>query len=199
MRILILALSVLFLGLSSSFAEDKAQPAAEFDPAAMQQMFQAHAEPGPEHDRLLRMVGKWKTVMRDFMSKPGEVVETTGEATIKPILGGRFIRQQVTGMMADNQKYVGTGISGYNNATQKYTGVWLDNMGTGIMTMEGTYDPETEQMVETGHYDGPMGKMTFRMTSKQVSDDEFRFTMHSKMSPDAPEMKCMEMVYTRVE
>jgi len=197
MRGLILAMTVAFLS-GSSFADDKAQQAAEFDPAAMQQMWQAHAEPGPEHDRLKRMVGKWKTVMRDYMSQPGEVLETTGEATIKPILGGRFIQQQVRGQIHD-QKYMGTGISGYNNATQKYTGVWLDNMGTGMMTMEGTYDSNSGEMTETGSYEGPMGKMTFRMVSKQVSDDEIRFTMHSKMSPDAPETKCMEMVYTRVE
>lgn len=198
MRSLILALSVLFLGTSGSFADDKAPPAGDFDPAAIQQLFQAHAETGPEHEHLKRMVGEWKTVMRDHMSKPGEVVESRGEAKIRAILGGRFIQQRVTGSV-NGEKYQGTGISGYNNATEKYTGVWLDNMGTGIMTMEGTYDPETEEMVEIGSYDGPIGKMTFRMVSKQVSDDEIRFTMHSKMTPDAPETKCMEMVYTRIK
>lgn len=198
MRIMILALSVLFLGTNGSYADDKAPSAGEFDPAAMQQLFQAHAETGPEHEQLKQMVGKWKTTMRDFMSNPGEVTESTGTAVIKPILGGRFIEQKLTADM-NGQKYVGRGINGYNNASQKFTGMWVDNMGTGIMTTKGTYDPESKEMVELGSYDGPTGKMTFRLITRQVSDDEYRFTMHSKMTPEAPETKCMEMVYTRIK
>ena len=52
------------------------------------------------------------------------------------------------GKMKDMQ-FKGMGIEGYDNVKKKFVGSWIDNMGTGIMMSEGTYDPATKTFTYT--------------------------------------------------
>lgn len=66
--------------------------------------------------------------------------------------------------------YEGMSIIGYDNAKKIFQSSWVDNMGTGVMTMEGTYDPATKTLILTGKGYDPMAgkdmnmKQTFRFT-----------------------------------
>lgn len=60
---------------------------------------------------------------------------------MKMILGGRFLQQEVNGEMM-GMPMNGIGITGYDNLKKKYVGFWIDNMGTGMYTMEGEMDKE---------------------------------------------------------
>ena len=66
-------------------------------------------------------------------------METSGSTETEMILGGRFLVDHTTGEF-NGQKFEGMGISGYDNIKQKYISVWLDTMGTGMMTAEGQAD-----------------------------------------------------------
>ncbi len=40
--------------------------------------------------------------------------------------------------------FEGMSLMGYDNAKKVFMSSWVDNMGSGIMQMEGTWDPNTK-------------------------------------------------------
>ena len=188
----IVALTVLLTG--TALADDKPAAAAQDGPSAekIQKAFEAFAKPGKPHQQLKRLVGQWNTVSKSYPENPDLPAE--GKATFRMIMGGRYIQQRFQGEYA-GKKFTGMGISGYDNASKKYVGIWIDNMGTGILRTEGEYDVKTHKMVEIGTSSSPLGPMKMKMVSDYVSNDKFVFTMF--MVTPAGEQKMMEIVYTR--
>jgi hypothetical protein len=45
--------------------------------------------------------------------------------------------------------FKGMGMDGYDNVKQKFVSSWGDNMGTGIILLEGDYDPATKTFTYT--------------------------------------------------
>ena len=50
----------------------------------------------------------------------------------------------------------GHGFLGYDNTKKRYVTVWIENMGTGIMSAEGDYDPAKKQLTLAGEYADPI-------------------------------------------
>lgn len=94
--------------------------------------------------------------------------------------------------------FEGTALTGYNNATKKYFTTWIDNMGTGLMTLEGTRDDKTGVITFYGSMFDPMaGKnCTMRQTMKIDSDNKMTMAMYST-TEGGTEKQDMEVVYTR--
>ncbi len=72
----------------------------------------------PEQKNLAAFVGTWELSV--------EGVEAKGRAEIRPILGGRFITEDVTLPLGDFDMEW-HGVIGHNEAKMQYTGVWFDN------------------------------------------------------------------------
>ena len=88
------------------------------------------------------------------------------------------------------------GITGYDNAKKKYVGSWVDNMGTGVMQTEGTYDSATKSIRNTPTCHLPWAPMKVKMVTKDDNENQFTFTMFM-VTPDGKESKSMELVYKR--
>jgi hypothetical protein len=56
------------------------------------------------------------------------------------ILGGRY-QQSTTKGSFNNMPFEGISLLGYDNAKKVFMNSWVDNMGTGILQMRGTWDP----------------------------------------------------------
>lgn len=191
-----LALIVTLATVGKAPAQDQEQP-AQPDPAALEKAWTEFATPGKPHEQFKRLVGRWDTQIKAFEPGAEEPSVSKGTANFRMLLGGRYLQQNFRGEM-EGQSFRGIGVSGYDNAQQKYVGTWIDSMGTGIMHTTGSYDAKTNTLTETGESSSPMGPMKFRMTSKYISNDEFHFTMHMLLPGDA-EMKMMEITYTRAK
>lgn len=148
------------------------------------------------HDQLKRLVGNWTTEMTSFFPDPNAPAVSKGKASFKMILGGNFVQQRYFGQYGD-QKYEGSGISGYDTAKEKYVGAWMDSMNTGIMHVEGTYDPKTHTLTEFGTMSSPEGEMKTKNVSKYVDKDNFVFTMYM-ITPDG-DQKIFSINYTRAK
>ena len=86
----------------------------------------------------------------------------------------------------------------FDNAKKTFTTTWIDNMGTGIMVMEGKWDDKTKTLNSTGKQTDPIsGKdMTVRETFQIISDDKQKLEMF--MTPaGGKEYKSMEIIFTR--
>jgi hypothetical protein len=97
------------------------------------------AAPGPEHGYFKHLEGEWNTETTFWMEPDAPPTTTLGKATATFILGGRFLQSEFTGDFM-GMPFQGLGIDGYDRIQEKFVSVWMDNMGTMIMTMEGSLD-----------------------------------------------------------
>ena len=173
------------------------QPAApEFDPAAWQE-YLASIEPGPRHQHLLDMVGRWSTVQKMWMG-PGEPETTEGACEYVAILGGRYIQGRYTSTFM-GQPFEGFSIDGYDNHQGRYFSLWLDSMGTGYFLAHGQGSEDGKRMEHAGAmYDPMQGKEIRSRSLTEVLDrDTVRFTMWHQADGDGQEIKAMEIIYRR--
>lgn len=179
---------------ASAFAEEAKKPPSAEEQAMMEKYAKA-AEPGPEHKQLAKMAGKWKLKVTSWMA-PG-APSTTSDATAeyRPILGGRFLEQEVHGDMG-GQPFEGRGLEGYDNIAKEYFGTWVDSMTTGPMVLKGKC---------TGKKCSFKGKVSDAMAGKPVAvstamtakdDDNMVWEMIAPGADGKP-FKVMEIVYTR--
>ncbi len=189
------------IAVSAIASGDKAAPEMKMDPkqAEMMKAWHAASTPGGEHEKLKLLIGKWKVSTKSWESEGGKPEETTGTATFKAILGGRFVQQDFKGKMM-GQPYEGTGIMGYNNVTQKFESTWYDSMSTASMHFEGTMDPSTQVIAEKGEFVCPIKKTSQKMRSEfKISDkNNANFTLWMPDMVTSKEYKGMEQVYKRL-
>ncbi len=128
---------------------------------------------------------------------PGsELTVSEGSAVYEMIMGGRYQVSSHSGMVWGMQME-GMNIVGFDNAKQEFVSVWIDNMGTGIMTASGPFDKNTNTVHLKGSMVDPLSKqeMQISMTVKFESDDKHVFEMF--IDYEGQEFKMMETVYTR--
>ncbi|KAA0214661.1 MAG: DUF1579 domain-containing protein [Leptolyngbya sp. PLA3] len=147
----------------------------------------------PEHKHLEAFIGEWNAEVKIWMGQ-GEPQVTRGVMVNTFILGGRFIEQKYQGHGYDFQ---GSGLFGYNKASGKFEGLWIDTMSTMMQTDIGTYDPGKKTFTMLSKVNcSEMGEMTRTSLIKVHGPDKHVMEMY--FAPQGgTEDKCMEITYTR--
>ena len=184
---------VMLIVMSGGMGTATAQ--SEVDHKAVEQMYEKFAAVGPHHAIFKDMAGTWNTESKSYHENPEAPQTSTGVATFEVLMGGRYLRQHFKGEFG-GKPFEGIGITGFDNAKQKYVGTWIDNMGTGIMTSEGEWDAASKIMKEVASMSSPMGEMKMNMVTEHINKDKFNLTM-TMLLPTGEETKAMEVVYTR--
>jgi len=93
--------------------------------------------------------------------------------------------------------FEGISITAFDNATKEFNNVWIDNMGTGVMTSKGKYDEASKKVVLKGTYVDPItgNEEPFMETYEVVDNDHHTFEMFTY--PGGQEFKSMIVEYTR--
>ncbi len=171
--------------------------APPMDSAAQMKAWMDYMTPGPQHGILAGAEGKWKTESTMWM-EPGAPPQTsTGEAVIKMMLGGRYQRMTFNGSMM-GQPMEGEGTVAFDNAKKMFVSTWVDNMGTGIMQMEGPWDEATKSMTLKGSYKDPMTGKECSMREVYTMTDNRHHVMEMYSTTDGKEYKNMEMKLTKL-
>jgi hypothetical protein len=102
--------------------------------------------------------------------------------------------------MMPGESFLGKSITGYDNLKKKYIWMWIDNMGTGFMNAEGTFDPATKTFSFTFEYPDPMkGKyVKGRSSDRWVDENTFVSEMWGA-DRTGKEYRMMEITYTRAK
>ena len=206
------ALSAAALIAAPAFAQTP-EASASASPAAasagapsaedMQKMMEL-AKPSENHKMLAELAGSWTYTVTMWMDPSAPPQTSKGTAVRKAIMDGRFYVGEFTGKMempgADGKKkemtFTGKSLEGYDNAKQKFVSTWVDNMGTGIMMSEGTYDPATKTFNYTSEIEMMPGMKTkVRATTRIVDKDHHTFDWYEDRG--GQEVKTMEINYTR--
>jgi hypothetical protein len=185
------------LAATSGIAQEGQAPQMSAEEKAMMEAYAKAATPGKQHEWLASKAGSW-TFTGTFWMDPAKAPTTTsGSVERGMMLGGRVLEEKVTSPGFMGQPFEGYGLTGYDNVTLEYWGMWSDSMGTGMMSVTGKCD-DKGVCSQTGEYVDPLTgkKRTTRMTSRDEGPDK---EMHESFEkgPDGKEFKTMELVYTR--
>jgi hypothetical protein len=157
------------------------------------------ATPGEAHKLLDGKVGKWNMKLKMVMAPGAPAQESTATSEAKWIMDGRYV-EDITKGTFNEMPFEGRGLVGYDNLKKKYVGTWIDNMGTGIGTSEGTWDAAAKTFNYASEMPDPMaGKyVKTRMTEKMIDKDHWVMAMHCA-GPDGKEFMSMEIDYQRAK
>ena len=175
--------------------------------AMMQQMMEL-SKLNENHKLLGDLAGTWSYTVKMWMNPDpsAKPEEYKGTAVRKPMMDGRFYVLDVSGKMEmpgpDGKKkemtFKGMSLEGYDNVKKKFINTWIDNMGTGIMMSEGSYDPATKTFTYTGEVEAIPGmKQKIREVIK-VTDKEHHL-LEWYEDRGGKEAKTMEIAYTRAK
>jgi hypothetical protein len=174
--------------------------------AQMMTMMMELAKPGENHKIIEGLTGTW-TYTTKFWESPDTntpPMEYSGTSVTKPIMGGRYFQSDYTSKMSmpgedgkmTDMEFHGMQIDGFDNVKKKFISSWVDNMGTGIMLSEGTYDPATKTITYTSEEEPMPGmKMKVRELVKLTDQDHHTFEFYEDRG--GTEVKTMEIMSTR--
>jgi hypothetical protein len=169
------------------------------DSATMMKNWAAYMTPAKPHEMMKSWNGSWTGDITMWQA-PGAPPETTrGTAVYKMVLGDRYQVGNFTGNMM-GQPFEGMSTLAYDNAKKVFVTIWMDNMGTGLMKLEGPWDEPSKSMTLTGKMVDPTSGNGKEIETRQivkVIDDNTQVMEMYGPGPDGKEYKMMEIRYTR--
>lgn len=172
-------------------------PAPKPDSATMAQNWQNYMTPGEVHKMMASWNGTWTATM-NMWEKPGaQPMVSTAKAVNKTIFNGLYQVQNVSGNVM-GMPFEGMATTAYDNHKKMFISTWIDNMGSGIMKMEGTWDAASKSVTQTGKMVNPAtgGEEDFKQVMKVIDDNNQVMEMYAK-DENGNEFKTMEIKYTR--
>ena len=169
------------------------------DSATMMKNWQEYMTPSEPHKMMASWNGNWdgEVTMWHAPGAPPEVSKAT--AVNKMVMGGRYQVSNHKGNMM-GMPFEGMSTTAYDNAKKTFITTWIDNVGTGLMVLEGPWDEASKTINLSGTCVDPSAgngrTMKLRQTFKIVDDNNQVMEMYGA-GPDGKEMKMMEIKYTR--
>jgi hypothetical protein len=173
-------------------------PAMTAQQQAMMEKMTKAATPGPQHEMLKKLAGEWNAKVK-FQADPAQPwQESQSTSTVTVLMDGRYSQEVVSGQMMGSP-FGGMGITGFDNVLGKFVSTWIDNMGTGIMTSQGTADASGKVITWAGTMSDPVtGKLTKeRMVTTFTDDDHHTLDMYTVPPGAKKETKTMTIEYAR--
>lgn len=155
--------------------------------------------PGEAHKILEKSNGTWNGQITMWMAPGAPATNSTGQMVNSMVLGGRYQVGNHTGSF-NGMPFEGISTVAFDNAKKVFISTWIDNMGTGLMVLEGPWDKSTNTIRLKGKMVDPIsGKdVEVRETLKMIDDNNQVMEMFCS-GPDGKEYKNMEIKYTRVK
>ncbi|MCK8479858.1 DUF1579 domain-containing protein [Psychroserpens algicola] len=158
--------------------------------------WQDHMTPGKYHKWLATFDGEWTGDVKMWMdpSQPPQASKMSTTNTM--IMNGLYQKSTHEGIMM-GRPFKGQGLIGYDNSKKMFISTWIDNMGSGIMIMDGNVDKDGKILTTIGIMDDPMTgeALKVRQVLTYMTDDKHLFEMY--MNANGEEFKTMEITYTR--
>ncbi len=152
------------------------------------------------HYQLNRLTGNWKGTSKTWFEPDKVADESPVEATIKTILGGRFVMHEYKGSF-EGKPLEGLAIYGYHLGLEKFQSIWLDSFhnGAAMMFSEGKRGSDAFDMLGGYTYVGPEMEQHWgwRTEIELPSNDRLVITAYN-ISPEGIEQKATETIYERI-
>jgi hypothetical protein len=203
----VLATAVLVLSAGSLSALAARVTAAQEPPATApapakprqdaQNSYEPRNAPGAGQVLLAKFVGDWD-VVKTFYPMKGDPVRTSGECQQKMVHEGHFLESDFVFFDKDGGKTTGTGISGFDPKSGRFTTVWFDSRGT-TMSMrqsEGTFDGKEILLYGAALGEARPARRSITRTHLE-QDGRVLVHRHYLIQDDGRERLMMELLLTR--
>jgi hypothetical protein len=163
------------------------------------QAMMAAGTPGEMQAKLAEGVGTWQGKFTMWMTPDAEPIHCEGTSVVTPILGGRFIKVDMTGEMPDMGAWSGIGLFGYDNVAEKFQAIWISDHGTGMMIADGemSSDGKTFTWNYTGTCPIAKGPIAVRDVETITGPNTKTIESFSTDPKTGQEFKMMSMEFTR--
>ncbi|MFN2457078.1 MAG: DUF1579 domain-containing protein [Chitinophagaceae bacterium] len=180
-------------GTNTSTSSNAAMP----DSATMMRNWQAYMTPSEPHKMMASWDGTWVGDMTMWMAPGAPPTKSTTTSVNKMVMGGRYQQSTHTGDFMGSP-FNGMSTMAYDNIKKVFISTWIDNMGTGVMVMEGPWDSTSKTITLKGKMVDPgVGKeIDVRETFRVIDNNNTVMEMYGA-GPDGKEMKTMEIKYKR--
>jgi len=167
------------------------------DSATMMKNWQEYMTPSDVHKMIAKWDGTWTGDITMWMYPGAPEQKMTGTAVNKMIMNGLYQESTHTGSMM-GMPFNGKSILAYDNHRKEFISTWIDNMGSGIMVMKGTWDDATKTCTMKGTMVDPGTKMdtNVKETFKIVDDNNQEMEMFVTL-PDGKEFRTMNIKFKR--
>ncbi|MFL9834001.1 DUF1579 domain-containing protein [Chryseobacterium terrae] len=169
------------------------------DSATATKAWMEYATPGDMQKMLAKSDGNWIGETTMWMENGGQPMTSKSEATNKMMFDGRYQMSNHKGNMM-GMPFEGISILGFDNAKKKFVSTWVDNMGTGIMNMEGDWNPSTKSIEFKGKMTDPTRPekdCNVREVFTFSDDNTQKMEMYGPDAKTGKEFKTMEIVFKR--
>lgn len=153
-------------------------------------------KPTSHHLALKRAEGTWDAVVKMYEApgKPPMISKAVEVNTVVP--GGLWLTSEFKSEMFGTP-FEGRGIFGYDPATKRHVGTWVDSMVTGLALPTGTCKDDCRETTMIFKGPGMDGKMTtYKEVTVEKGPDQRLMTMYIK-GKDGKFKLNMEIEYTR--
>ncbi len=161
--------------------------------------WQEYMTPGEPHKMLASLDGTWEGEVSMWMAAGTAPTKSKSVTVNKMIMGGRYQQSSHTGDMM-GMLFEGMSTTAFDNGKKAFISTWIDNMGTGIMMLEGKWDAASKTITLKGKSVDPTsgtGKETdVREIFRIIDANNHVMEMYGQGS-DGKEFKMMEIKYTR--
>jgi hypothetical protein len=163
---------------------------------AEQKAFLNHMTPGKEHSMLAKADGVWTETISMWMAPDAPVISMVSECKNEMIMGGRYQLSSHYGEMM-GMPFTGQSLTGFDNSRKVFVSSWIDNMSTGMMYMEGTWNDATQSIEFKGKTTDPMTGLEIEARQVFTFKDENMHTLEMYIMHDTQEYKSMEIIFKR--
>jgi quercetin dioxygenase-like cupin family protein len=151
-----------------------------------------YATPGAEHARMQQDSGTWNAEMTTWYHPDSAAIQWTAKGEVKMILNGHYQEGSYTGDFM-GMPFEGRSVTAFDNAKKEYVSTWIDNMGTGVMIMQGKASADGKTLELKGKmYDPAQGKEVDARETMKIIDEKTQL-MEMFYVRNGKEMKSMEM------
>lgn len=159
--------------------------------------WQEFMTPGAMHKWLAKQAGTWEAEVSQWMDPSAPPAKSKATDVVSMAMNGLYQVGDFSSTMM-GMPMMGRSTLGYDNAKKLFVLSWIDNLGSGIVYMTGTYDEKTKTLSLKGKQTDPMsGKDTdIRQENKYIDDDTYTMAMYG-LGMDGKEMKFMEGTFKR--
>jgi hypothetical protein len=199
-RSLVLGFALVFgLMAGQVLSRDKPRDEPRVPPEEVTRALEKYGALGPEHAWLKKCEGKYDVRLRATFDPAEPMSETLGTCEDKLILGGLFLREEFDGECPFTHKPIhGIGVTGFDNARRKYQSSYINSLGSGISTCEGTADAAGKVLTFQGTRPNLMTGELMKVRSVFTIVDE-KTSTYEEFVPgkDGREFRSLEITYTR--
>jgi len=185
---------------TSATAESKPaeEPWVAVDSATAMKNYMAYATPGEPHQMLAKSNGTWNGEVTMWMASDAPPMTSAMTMVNKMIMDGRYQVSEAKGNMM-GMPFNGMSTTAYDNHKKVFMSTWIDNMGTGIMKMEGPWDDATKSTTLTGKMIDPGSgrECDFKEIYTIIDDNNQKMEMFGPDPKTGKPFKTMEIKLTR--